>query len=287
MNYILLLLVTVGVSIQNILKKGFNLKYSKSRFAFPALSVVAAAAGSIIYALIEGNFNFNKEVLPFALFFALVYLLAGIFSMFSVATGPLSLTSLVISYSLLIPTFYGIVALDEKITKIKLVGFLMLAISLLLMNYKGKAKEKTGISLKWVIFVTIAFICNGLCSTVQKVQQIQQPGLYKGEFLVISFVTSAAVLSLIAFFTERETLKVSFKGGMVFWLFCGIANAIVNILVLSLSSKLPASLMFPMISAGGILITFLVSLFIYKEKLTRAQMASVFFGMAAIVLLNL
>ena len=48
-----------------------------------------------------------------------------------------------------------------------------------------------------------------------------------------------------------------------------------------------ASIMFPIISAGGIIGTSLVSVLFYKEKLTKMQYAGLVLGIGAIVLLNI
>lgn len=68
---------------------------------------------------------------------------------------------------------------------------------------------------------------------------------------------------------------------------CDIANTVVNFLVLVLATRMAASVMFPIISAGGIVTTAIVAMTIYKEKLSRNQKISFIFGIAAIVILNL
>lgn len=61
----------------------------------------------------------------------------------------------------------------------------------------------------------------------------------------------------------------------------------VNFLVLVLSVRMDASVMFPIISAGGIVATYLVSLLVYKEKMTPQQTVGTFIGVVSIVVLNL
>lgn len=61
----------------------------------------------------------------------------------------------------------------------------------------------------------------------------------------------------------------------------------VNYLVLVLSNKMPASVMFPVISAGGVLLSALVSVMIYKEKLSAWQWLGIILGIIAIVALNM
>jgi len=74
-----------------------------------------------------------------------------------------------------------------------------------------------------------------------------------------------------------------------FWHFtlCGVANGVVNYLVLVLSNRLPASVMFPIISAGGVVLASLIAIFFYKEKLQWQQWLGMLLGILAIVALNL
>jgi multidrug transporter EmrE-like cation transporter len=67
----------------------------------------------------------------------------------------------------------------------------------------------------------------------------------------------------------------------------GLANGGVNFLVLLLSLKMDASVMFPIISAGGILCATTLSVTVYKEKLSIVQKIGVALGVLAIVVLNI
>lgn len=68
---------------------------------------------------------------------------------------------------------------------------------------------------------------------------------------------------------------------------CGAANGLVNLFVIILSGRMPVSVMFPVISAGGIVAAALVSVFLYKEKLSLYQKIGMFLGTLAIVALNI
>ena len=70
-------------------------------------------------------------------------------------------------------------------------------------------------------------------------------------------------------------------------IFCGLANAVVNLFVMVLSDTMPASLLFPVISGGGMLITHIIARFYYKEKLSRSQNVGFIIGLVSVILLNL
>lgn len=285
--HIALLIATIfSISLQNVVKKAYNNKTGGSKFIFPAVSCLVA----LLFFIVSSGFelNFTAEIIPYALLFALSYGSATIFSFLSIQAGSLSLTSLITSYSLVIPTFYSIIFRGDEATLTLYLGIAALLISLLLMNLKGKGEGETvKISLKWVIFVAIAFLGNGVCSTVANVQQLDFPGMYKNEFMIIALTVVVAVLFALSFFTEKENIRHCVRKGHGLMIICGIANALANLFVLMLSGKINGSIMFPLISAGGIILTSLVSIFVYREKLSRLQYCALVLGIAAVVLLNL
>ena len=284
MNSIFLLIIVLCISAQHISKKAYNTKVMGGVYSFSAASVLAAL---IVFIVVSGGtFEMSSKVPLYSIAFALSYSVASIFSLFAVKTGPLSLTSLVGQYSLIVPTFYGLLVLNEQAGLSLIIGIILLLASLLLINFENKKEEKK-ITLKWGIYVLLSFIGNGACSTVQKIQQIKCNGLYKSEFMIIALVITIAIMILCALLTERKIIVHSLKKGFVLYTVCGLANGLVNLLVLVLSTRMPASVMFPVISAGGIVTTALVSIFVYKEKLSIQQKFGMLLGVSAVVLLNL
>jgi multidrug transporter EmrE-like cation transporter len=134
--------------------------------------------------------------------------------------------------------------------------------------------------------VLFAFIGNGACSTVQKLQQIASGGRYKNEMMILALLIVITVMVLLAGCTERKQALDHLKIGARYFILCGAANGAVNLLVMILSGRMPVSLMFPIISAGGIVATFIISTVFYKEKLSRPQLVGFILGTVSVVLLN-
>ena len=285
-NGILLTLIVIFVSVQQVTKKAFSNRYSGGTLTFSAASCVAALEVFLVTA--GGELPLTWDFVGYSLAFAGSYCFALVFGLLAIKVGPLSLTSLLTSFSLLIPTFYGIVVLSEPTGVMLYIGLVLLLAALVLINFEKKGEEKK-ITLRWIIYILLGFVGNGMCSTVQKIQQMNQAGLYKSEFMIVALVISVLVIGVIAVFTERKQMVPAVKKGALCFLPCGLANGIVNVLVIYLSApgRMPASVMFPVISGGGIVLTFLISLFIYKEKLSKWQLIGSGLGLVSVILLNL
>lgn len=288
MTILFLLLIVLGLSAQQAARKTYNIKVAGGALTFSAGSVVFAA----LFFLVSGgtSWDFSSDIWIYSLLFALSYGLAIVSSVIAVQYGPLALTALFIQCSLMIPTVYGLLVLDEPFGIPLLIGVILLLISLFFVNLskeKNASTETKKISFKWATWVFLSFLGNGVCSTVQRVQQINHNGHYKNEFMLLALVVVAVILFCLALFIERKTLWLHLKRGFVWYGLCGSANGIVNLLVLALSLSVPASVMFPIVSAGGILLTTLLSVTVYKENLSRNQLMGLGLGIAAIVALNL
>ena len=280
MNTLYLLAIILGVSGQSIVEKPYTQKTDGAGVYF--FNTLLSAVALLFFVVTSSKFSFDISFIPYSIGFAISYAVASVFMVLAIAYGSLSLTSLFISYSLMIPTFYGLIIGDTVSTGF-IPGMLLLVISLFLTN---KSDEKAKISLKWIICVFLSFFGNGMCTVVQKTQQIASNGAYKNEFMIVALAIVTVVMLIMSILKERTEIKFFAKVGWHWAIICGALNGMVNLFVMILSGKMPVSLMFPLISAGGLIVTYIVSRFFYKEKLTKIQFIGFIFGLMAVVFLN-
>lgn len=282
MNALLLIAIILGVSLQDVTKKIYNkTSAAPGVYFFTALSALAAA---IFFAITSGSLNFDIGIIPYSIAFAISYTAGVVGSVMAIALGPLSLTSLIVSFSLMLPTLYGLIFLNDPISIGLFPGLALLAASLFLIN---KRDEGVKINTKWIISVIFAFLGNGFCTISQKMQQLAFNGDYKNEFMIIALAITAVVAIVMTLVKERDSIKKQTVGGYTLGILCGAFNGMVNLFVMILSGLMPVSLMFPIISAGGIVATFIISQVFYKEKLSKLQLIGFILGTVSVVLLNL
>ena len=282
LNVIFLIAIILGVSGQNIVKKPYTQKMGGSGVYF--FNAIISAAALLFFAVTATKLDFDLSFIPYSIGFAASYAIATVFLVLAIAYGSLSLTSLFFSYSLMIPTLYGLVFLKDDISVVFILGLALLVVSLFLVN---KNDKKAKFSFKWIICVILAFLGNGMCTVVQNMQQVAFDGAYKNEFMIVALAIVALVMSIMSLIKERKAMKVYAKAGWHWALICGLLNGMVNLFVMILSRSMPVSVMFPLISAGGLVVTYLVSRFVYKESLTKLQFVGFILGLAAVVFLNI
>ena len=238
--------------------------------------------------MIPGKISLGTDILPYSAGFAAMFALATVFSVMALTIGSLAITSLVLSYSLIIPTLYGILFLNEKITPLKCGGILLLLLSLFLVRAQTKENDKASKpTVKWIIYVLIAFVSNGMCSVVQNAQQRKFDGTQNSNFMILALIISTAVLLVLSLAFERHTILNALKKGTVLSAACGICNGATNYLVMVIIAAVASSVFFPVLSAGQLILTFIISVFAYREKFIPRQIAGLACGLASLVILNI
>ncbi len=281
MNYLMLATVVLFLPLQDVIKKPYTVKTNgKGAYLFNAIVSLVALA---FFAVTSGGFEWNIGYLPYSIGFGVSYMAANIFTLLCLTCGTVSLTSLVNKYSLLMPTFYGMM-LGEPISAFLIAGIVLLIVSLFLINKPEKGGK---ISLKWLIFVALAFVGNGMCSVTQKMCQQVFGDRYSSEFMIVALGISFIASLALGLATSRKDTLTHLKYGVVPAGACGVLNGVVNQFVMILNGVLPASMMFPLISAGGIIIVYFLSKWLYKEKLSKLQTLGLIVGIASVILLNL
>ncbi len=228
------------------------------------------------------SFSFNVPTLLYGSAFGVILYVSTWSGLNALLCGPMALTSMLASFSLIIPCIYGICFLDEPLTLLTVIGFVLLASAFILIS--AKKKNDKNISAKWLVLTVTALVSNGVCSLILKLHQTRFPGQYKSEFMIYAYVVASIIflISLLLKLPKEKTNYFDFKGCLA-----GIANGGANFLTIFLASMESASVMFPVISALTAVAVLSAGKIIFKEKLTVSQIIGFVLGIASVVLLNI
>ncbi len=278
--YILTVVFTVA---QSVTTKFYTKSYSNPYF----YNALKAFFATILMLLLNG-LQVQFETTTFIL--ASIYGICLCISMYSgymaLKTGPMSLSSMLVSFSIIIPILYGFIFCGESITPLRIIGICFLILAIILINLNSKNNSGAKISLKWAAFVLVTFLVNGICSVVQKKHQILYPGQYTEDFMFFSMLLCAIIYIFICLkkYPFKQLLKSKGK-----WLsiLSTVTGTLANYLTLRLVGMENASVLFPVISAGTILTTVVCGIILFKERLKINQTLAIICGIAAIVFLKL
>ena len=203
MAYVYLFGATVCSALLSIMGSLFNRKnaaYKNFSMLYNFILIAAACLGwGVIYLT---DFSFDARVLPYSLGYAAGYAMALISLFKALECGPVSLTALLKSISMISVSIWGFIFWDASPTPYVLTGLALVLVSLVLC-FAQKRKEKAGgTPFKWYIYTALLFIGNGGSLIVQKYQQIAFGGAHKN--MLMFFATATAAIACLVFFQKAD-----------------------------------------------------------------------------------
>lgn len=268
-----------------VINKLFGVKDKGGPIMYSSMTVLTAM---IFFLCNVRDFHVTLPLFLYSCGFAAAYGGAVLFSMLSLKHGSMAKTSLISNFSLMLPTLFGIVFLHEDFGILLLVGLVLLSVSLVLINRRGADDSAVRTTKMWVVFVSIAFVTNGCCSIVQKMEGLACSPDSGNLFMSIALAIAFVVLITASAVSEKGAVMKKTVVNCWYWAIpAGLLNAVVNFLVIKLNPMLPASVLFPAISAGGVVLNRILSQLLFREKFDWKQNLGFLAGVLAVVLLNL
>ncbi len=233
--------------------------------------------------IIFGFFLFGEEISVYTIglgaVFGIITALANFCKLNCLVEGPMHITLLIITSSMIIPAFSG-VFFGERFSVYKL----LIAIVLIMFIYLSLDKNsEMKISKKWLMCCGLAFLLTGSIGVLQK---IHQTSIHKDEtnmFLFVAFVFSC-LFSRMQIRTKLKNINIKRKD-ILFGCACGVGTYLINYLNLKLSGILPSQLFFPLINGSCIILNSLVSVFVFKEHLNKKQTIGLVGGICSLILI--
>ncbi len=280
-------LLYISIVLFSITQTSFVKLYNKNSGDVIAFNVVKALSALALFGVLcIWGMSFHGETILFACMYGASLTASMYFGFKAFACGPLSLTGMIIAFSVVIPVVYGLGFNHEELTLFKILGFVFLVGAIVLTNL-GKPKTETRTNYgKWFLYVALTFLTDGICAVLQKVHQTRNPGMYSREFMLFAMLACSGLFLLVAVFrTPLKTYRT--MKGRWFAVVSGLANAAANFITIVLAGSENASVMFPTISVGTILGALLCGALLFKEKLRVNHYIALACGIAAIVFLKI
>lgn len=264
----------------------FNQKYEaecgNGRKASMMFILLSNAVGLLILLAVNGfKMEYTNFTFVFALLAAVNMLLYNICSMKALGKINLSLYAL---FSMLggmvLPFCAGVFFFDEEFTWGKIICLVTVIAALLLSVRKGEKQKGT-------IYYIGIFVFNGMSGVISKFfQSLPYEKTSEAAYSVWSAMLTVIFAGIALLFMRNDSVKISLKS--VYWSSgYGVLNKIGNLLLLIALVHLPASVQYPMVTGGVMIVSTLLSYFTPKKPGIREIMSVVlsFAGIMALILL--
>lgn len=237
------------------------------------------------------EFNYSRLITAPWMFHAIIIGILFIVTFNFYAKGTqkvgIAITTVANKLSLFIPVAIALIVYpNEQITILKIIGFLLAAVGIYLSSTK---KKKLGFDKKYLWLIIIVFVGQGIADTFfnhaqRTVVNDEDKGLFFMCLLLIAGITGVFIL-LGKSVKQKPQLKLkNLIGGIALGL-PNFASLIFFFNALE-SSGLEASQVFPVVSMGVVILSALVGLILFKEKLSGANWIGLGFAVLSIFIIT-
>jgi len=206
------------------------------------------------------------------------YLASFIMLQNSTRVNGVVLSTIFMKLGLLVPMAVSVFLFGEKPTILQLLGFLIAAVAIVLINSDGKnsaVQSRTGLIL-------LLLMAGGADAMSKVFEEWGEPAL-SSNYLLYAFIT-ALIMGIAAMLIKGERPG---KYEIGFGLLVGIPNYFSAKFLLDALEYVPAVITYPTCNVGAILVVTLAGILFFREKLTRRQVLAIGIILVALVLLNL
>jgi len=289
---ILYILLFVSVLIDTLKNAYYNyfgknqLQESQDSFLFNAVCCI----GSVVFFLLTGApMKVSAYSLLLSVIFAAVTVGAQYFSLLAMSLGSMSYSVLFTYLSMLIPTFFGVICYRQPVSVTQVLGLVLMIITFFL---SVDLKKDSKLSLRWLIAALACFVTWGLVGVCQLVHQNSAYAEELNGFLLWTFIFSTVMFSGLYLASKRKqknrqsTFSPIGKDG-VLAILTGVVIGAVNHINLYLSGKMPGVIFFPIVNGGVIILSGLVAMLVFRERLDKKQQIGLVVGIVATCLLGI
>ncbi len=267
--------------LQNCLFNDICKRRLKTALQVNGFNLIVYLTSLVIFGVMLLRERLSLYTVVVALVFGVMTALSNLYKMKALAIGPMHITLLIVTASMVIPTLSG-VFFGEAFNLWKLAVVVLLLGFIYLSMHQAGGTRITG---KWVAYVGLSFLFCGLIGVLQKVHQSSAHKDEVSGFLFVSFLFSA-VFFLVRMKGHVKATQLGKRTGFIA-VICGLCAFAMNYINLKLAGQLPSQLFFPLVNGSAIVLSSVLSVVLFKEQLTRRQVVGLVGGIGSLIALCL
>ena len=192
-----------------------------------------------------------------------------------------AITSSMIQLAVLIPITASIILYKETITPTQLAGILLAVTSLPLLASKPMQRIELDKQLLPMIITTIIVV--GFSQLSSKIL-IQTGYGAENYYFFLAIFTSASIF--VTPFTLKNKTNIQPRDA-AYGIGVGTFNMLSNMSLLLALTTLPGAIVFPVSSAGSLLMVTISAIILFKEKVSRLNTMGILLTLIAVILINI
>lgn len=284
----IILLAVVCFAMQFAFTKLYERAVPQNAVTSTVMLIETSLIGALLFLCVGGSrIELNPRSLVYAALFALVMIPYYMFGIKVLSLGSLAVYSTFMMLGgMLVPFFYGVWFLNEEISVAKIIGTALLSVFIVLQAVAqsriSREDRKKG-SWLFIILCVLIFFINGATGVIAKAHQVGSSPINEVSFTFISCALTALFSLAILPFSyakNKDAAKKAIKGclsarPLISMTLIGISAYVGNFLHLKAAAAVPASVQFPLVSGGVIVLSALTAATVFRERLSGLEWISV------------
>lgn len=285
--YLIVLLAVIGLAGNFCLTKLYQNRTGTGFRISVLFNIITGAFTATLFFFINGFMNgfslhftsFSWLMATLLLFFCGSYALIG-FKI--IAMGNIAVYTLFLMLGgMMLPYFFGLIYLEETFSYLRLAGLVLMIVAIALSGMNNNNRQKRRNSWLFFVLCMIVFCLNGGGSIVSKIHQLPENEFRAAAspaFVMMAGIIRVVVFSLIYLgirIKDRKTSEekrprpIKLPLSVIGIMFASSAvDGASYLCQLIGASHLPATVLYPMITGGSVVLTALAGRIFFKQKLS-------------------
>lgn len=273
-SYLLIVLADILLAFDFAFQKKYQKTAGTTVKAGLVFNALVGAFSALVYLIIN---KFTLHILPFSVIMATlftVFVMVYVFIGFKIMeNGSMSLYTLfLMAGGMVVPFVCGVIFWDESLSFWRVLGLLAIVGAMVISNYEGSKFDK-----KQILLCVLVFFLNGFVSVTAKAHQISEAGKYvtSADFGFIAMTVKAVICFAALLLVRKNSENTHQKpdaGKIAAISACSaVAGGLSFFLQLVGAASVPATVLYPLITGGCVVLSSLAGLVFFKEKIEKRQ----------------
>jgi len=276
-SYLLIILADMLLAVDFALQKEYQKKAGIETHTGLFFNAMLGFFTSLVFLTV------NKFTISFSLYsLIMAFVMTGLSSFYVMIgfrilkSGNMSLYTLfLMTGGMTVPYIWGVLFLNEQLNFMRMIGIILIILSIVISNFSVKALDKN------VIFLCVAIFClNGFVSVTSKLHQVNTTYETIGtmDFVFWSGLIRLFICGFAFLFLKRkhsDVKDVNKREVLPIILLSAIVSGVSSVCQLIGAVNIPASVLYPLVTGGTIILSSITGCIIFKEKLSVRQWFSV------------
>ncbi len=285
----LLVLSVVAASLYSMILHKVDFKENGSVFL---LNLMCSAVWCVCL-LIANGFRFHPDgnILLWGTIYGMTQALFILFKAKAMNEGAVSLTTLIGNCSLIISVFACPFLWHESVSSADIIGLAVLMFGIFLTTYRSESSNFRS-KKKWLIYALFFLIFSAAVGLIFKAFSKSSSG-HAGDMMIVASVVmllSYVIICLINGDFRKKLpplLREHAKTFLITALIAGVLSCVYNRLNIYLSGEMIGAVFFPCFNGGTVVLSTLLGVSLFHEKLSKMQLIGIVFGIGGICIIGI